>query len=130
MPLLRNLYRICNVAAMISTPTPGDTWKILPAVQVNDADLKFHAWILLEINGGNSSPEATVHIETSFDGTHWTSAAEPVVGNATNQNQCTLVEIPTLGPMVRARVAVAGGTPPTYTCQVQLCCNHPLRLMK
>ena len=111
------------------TPNNGDVTSnqhtVVPsdADKTNDADQKWHVFVVATQSGGVTSPTTDVLIETSFDGgTSWAqiASATQLTGDG---NVAELIELKALGPRIRARKVLGGATKPNSTAVVYLASN-------
>jgi len=76
---------------------------------------------------GASSPTVSVICETSADGVNWVEAHKVDLSSTTTATELEVVTI--LGPYVRARSVLGGGTRPNHNCKVSLLTTEPIQLL-
>lgn len=104
-----------NGTAYLIAPSKSD--------ELNSQDQEFRAWIVITTTGG-TSPTADVIIQTSHDGTNWTTWCQATqVTSATTQAELKAASALDLGRYVRARLDVGGTAVPTTAVTVYLCSN-------
>lgn len=129
MALFRNSHILLTVAVASNVAVTGDKKRIVPldADGVADKDQAFRVFFDLTQEGGADSPTTDAYLETSHDGTSWVQAAK-ATQLTTNAAGHEFAEVAALGPWVRARTALGGGTPPNHTAKVVLASTAPFRL--
>jgi len=120
--LFHRIQTVLQVSSSINADQTGRAFAVIPAA----SDLMFRAFVDLEQTGGTGSPSTRLHLETSYDG-HWIDVIEPIelTGSASVHR---LVEVPYLGPLVRARTVLGGSTKPTHTAIVKLAATGAFQL--
>lgn len=103
-------------AAYLLAPLDGD--------ELDGQNQEFRAALVMTTTGGASTPTADLIIETSNDGTNWmTWVQSSQVTTATTLTEIKGASALDLGRYVRARVALAGGTPFTTTVSLAIVSN-------
>ncbi|MFH1466429.1 MAG: hypothetical protein ABIO70_18745 [Pseudomonadota bacterium] len=129
MALFRNVHTLLSVAEATDEGVTGEKKRIVP----NDGDgvpdnaQAFRVFFDLSQEGGADTPTTDAVLETSHDGTAWVQAAK-ATQLTTNADGHELVEAAALGPWVRARTTLGGGTPPDHKATVVLASSAPFRL--
>jgi hypothetical protein len=100
-------------------PTDGDT--------VADHQQLWRVFFDATQEGGADAQTTDVMLETSHDGESWIKVASSTQLTADGSTH-DLKEITALGPWVRARTELGGGTPPSHTAKVVLASTSPFRL--
>jgi hypothetical protein len=122
------LFALTEASAEAQT---GSSYAVLPADGDGQADSAqgFRALISATQSGGATSPTTDVKVETSADGTNWVEVAGSTQLTADGSTY-EFKALEALGPLVRARTALGGGTLPSHTAKVVLVSNGPFRLKK
>lgn len=108
----------------------GSVYAVVPADgdgQV-DSNQGFRVFIFATQAGGATSPTTDIKIETGPDGTNWVEVATMTQLTA-DGNRGEFKSITALGPFVRARTVLGGGTLPNHTAKVVLASDGPFRLL-
>ena len=107
----------------------GTTYKLTPGESdpINDSAQLFKVFIDASQAGGATSPTVDVVIETSHDGQSWVPVASATQLTADGSAH-ELKDLLALGPFVRARSVLAGGTKPDHTAVVKLASNGDFKL--
>jgi hypothetical protein len=131
MSIFRHVQTLLQVSQATNLDQTGNTFVVVPSDfdRAEDFQLGFRVFIDATQSGGVTAPTTSVQIETSHDGTSWVQALP-----ATQLNSDTTVNqfqsITALGPFVRARTVLGGGTKPNHTVTVKLACNGAFRLAR
>ena len=117
--------------APVAVTTNGTGYRVLPGQSddQSDAQQEFKFVTSLTFSGGVTSPTAQLVIQGSADGAAWVD----LVSGASRTEAGTYVETldsTSVGllPWVRARLVLAGGTPPTVYASVEIVSNGPFQL--
>ena len=123
---LRPLLALTEAASADQT---GTTYRLTPGESdgVSDASQLFKAFIDVSQSGGATSPTVDVVVETSHDGQSWVPVAyaTQLTGDSSGHE---LKELVALGPYVRAKSVLGGGTKPDHTVSVKLASNGDFKL--
>ena len=127
----RHTATLLDVSEATATAQTGSTYSVVPADGDGQADSAqgFRAFLFATQSGGATSPTTDVKVETSPDGTNWIEVAS-ITQLTADGSKGELDAITALGPNVRARTLLAGGTAPNHTAKVVLASNGPFRLLK
>lgn len=131
MSVHRHKATLLEVADATATDQTGTSYAVVPADGdgVSDVGQTFRVFLVASQSGGATSPTTVVKLDTSPDGTTWIEAATSTQ-LTTDGNVAEFKSITALGPYVRARTLLAGGTPPNHTAKVVLVSNAPFRILK
>jgi hypothetical protein len=128
--LIQHLLGIAS-GAPVTVTTAGAGLRILPEQndrQTDDAQ-DFRFVTNLNFSGGASSPTAQLFIQGSVDNVNWIDLAS---GTSRTAAGAYLEVIDAAGvallPWVRARLVIAGGTPPSVYTTVDIVSNGPFQL--
>mgnify|MGYP000862453069 CR=1 FL=1 len=122
---------LLEIADATATAQTGSTYAIVPADgdgQV-DSNQGFRVFVFATQSGGATSPTTDAKIETGPDGTNWVEVATMTQLTA-DGSRGELKSITALGPFLRARTVLAGGTAPNHTARIILASDGPFRLIK
>ena len=130
MSLYRNVKTVFTLSEAASADQTGDTLAILPESCSGDGDgtPEFAVFFDATQAGGATSPTTQVHLQTSHDGEAWITVASSTQLTADGEKH-ELVELDSLGPLVRAITTLGGGTKPNHTAKVVLASCGPFRLI-
>lgn len=118
-------FRSKPLLASSSTSTSelvGKPYFILPDQQ----GLTFRAFVDFAQSSSDSSASILLHLETSQDG-HWLDAVDPLLLQGPGELH-TSVELPTLGPLIRARTELRSNSQTPYSIQVGLSATGAFQL--
>lgn len=130
--MFRNLKTLLSVTEAVALDQTGTRYAILPSEEdgVADHQVSWRAFIDVAQAGGETAPTTDVALETSHDATSWVNicSATQLTGDGAGHE---FKEITAIGPFVRARTILGGGTKPNHTVTVKLACNasfalHPM----
>ena len=129
MSLHRHTASLLTVSTATATEQTGSTYAVLPADGdgVADYSQSFRVFLSASQTGGATSPTTSVKVETSTDGTNWVEAALSTQLTA-DGGVSEMKAITALGPLVRARTILGGGTKPSHTAKVVLVSNGAFRI--
>lgn len=122
---------LLDVSEATATGQTGTSYTVVPADGdgVADSSQTFRVFLFGSQSGGATTPTTVVKLETSPDGTTWVEAATSTQLQA-DGNVGEFKSVTALGPYVRARSLLGGGTPPSHTAKVVLVSDAPFRLIK
>lgn len=119
------------LAGAVSVTTDGKPVRVLPDQTdgQTDAAQDYRFVTMLNVVGGSGNPAVTLIIQGSADGTVWFDVAAGTVRTAPGL-YAEIIDNPNslLLPWVRARVAIAGTTPPAADCAVDIVSTGPFQL--
>lgn len=121
---------LMNVTPAVNTSKTGTTYRLGDLTPESPQNPVFKISTVVSANGGASTPTAQVVVETSSDGVNWVQAAAGTVRAADGTTYPEVLD-PNggwLGPYVRAKLLLAGGTLPNATAFVELISNQPFSL--
>ena len=118
-------------ATPTTTPVDGSGTRILPdqTDRLNDQVQEFKFVARLSVAGGSGSPTAQLVISGSLDGVSWfdlaAGAAQTTPGAYTE-----VIDSNTVGllPWIRGRLVLAGTTPPSCFCSIDIVSTGPFQL--
>lgn len=84
--------------------------------------------ITVSQSGGASSPTVSVIVESSADGTNWVELHKVDLSSTTTVTELEAADV--VGPYVRARSVLGGGTLPSHTFDAKLLTSEPIGLIK
>ena len=118
-------------SAAVAVTTNGTGYRILPAQvdqQTDDAQ-DFRFVTSMTFSGGATSPTAQIFIQGSVDGVTWIDLASGT-SRTTPGTYAEVIEAANVAllPWVRARLVLAGGTPPSVYGSVDVVANGPFSL--
>ena len=122
MSLYRNVLPLLTVNPAVNTAQTGPASSIIP----EESGGTFKVFMDATQSGGATSPTVAVHIETSHDGVNWISLAN--VSLSADGSISDFKDLAKIGPKVRAKTILGGGTPPNHTATVKLASDKPFRL--
>lgn len=122
---------LLDVSEATATGQTGTSYTVVPADGdgVSDSGQTFRVFLFAGQSGGATTPTTVVKLETSPDGNTWVEAATSTQLQA-DGNVGEFKSVTALGPYVRARSILGGGTPPSHTAKVVLVSDAPFRLIK
>lgn len=131
MSVHRHKVTLLDVATPLATGHTGTSYTVVPADgdRVNDVGQTFRVFLIATQAGGASTPTTVVKLDTSPDRNIWIEAASSTPLQA-DGSIAEFKSITALGPYVRARTLLAGGTPPNHTVKVVLVSDAPFRILK
>ena len=125
MPYLRHYTKILDDDTPGNVDVVGNAHTVVPSDHddIDDEHQQWHCFVIVSQANGVTSPTTDVIVETSFDGgTNWAR-----VGSATqltaDGSETELIELKAVGPRLRARKQLGGGTKPDSTAVVYLASN-------
>lgn len=115
----------------VTDSVTGSVYNIVPQDQDQTADHEMSVGVYLHTtqSGGATSPTTDLVVESSGDGTLWVpvaSATQLAADGAKNE----LDEVALIGPFIRVRLVLGGGTKPTATGKAMLACAGLFSLRK
>lgn len=131
MSVHRHKATLLEVADPTATAQTGSSYTVVPADGdgVSDAGQTFRVFLIASQSGGATSPTTVVKLETSPDRSTWIEAATSTQ-LAADGAVAEFKSIAALGPYVRVRTLLAGGTLPNHTVKVVLVSDAPFRILK
>jgi len=118
-------------SAPVSVTTNGTAYRVLPEGQdrLMDDTQDYRFVTNMDFAGGASTPTAQIIIQGSVDNVNWMDLAPGTVRSAA-ANYREIIDaasVPML-PWIRARLVLAGGTPPNVNATVDLVSTGPFQL--
>lgn len=126
----RSATKLLAVTVATNTTQTGTAFRLAPQDPATGAPV-VKVSTVVSATGGASTPTAQVVLETSADGTTWLTAATGAARAADGQTYAEVLD-PANGFVelyVRARLVLAGGTPPSATCQVEVVADRAFVLL-
>ena len=115
--------------AVASFDGPGA--RILPdqADRLNDSVQEFKFLTRLNVSGGSGQPSAQLVISGSLDGVSWFDLAAGTAQTAPG-SYTEVIDSNTVGllPWIRGRLVLAGTTPPSCFCSIDIVSTGPFQL--
>lgn len=122
--------KLLQVLTGVNTDQTGPIYRLAPGSDASDV-INVKVFVTQNASGGASTPTHQVVIESSTDGVAWVTA---ITGTSRAADGTIYTEYLDgadlfLGPYIRAKLALGGGTKPTATCKVELISDRPLQVL-